>query len=200
MTIDRFEWKRPPILASAAFVGVGLVLAICAASYRSAIVDLQHQFETKSRILAGLERQSALSPEAAGNEGKADSLSEAISAPTGTLAASEIQTNMVNLIEQAGGILHSVQAQVTSDSGGDGLRRLKAQVIFDASNEALQKVLYRLETGKPYSFVDSLIVQPTQSAGSAKLSWDALRVTLDASNYWRGNGKPEEDSQTAVVR
>ena len=199
MTVARLQWMRPPILASAAFLGLLLLLAICASSYRAASLNLQQQFEAKSRVLAALERQGVLNREPL--KENADGVrSEAISAPTGTLAASEIQTGMVDLIEQAGGILHSIQAQVTSDTNEDGLRRLKTQVIFDASNEALQKVLFKLETAKPYNFVDSLIVQPTQSAGSAKPAWETLRITLDASSYWHGDGKPADDPRPSVVR
>jgi general secretion pathway protein M len=199
MTISRLQWMQPPILASAAFIGLLLLFFICAGSYWAASVNLQQQFETKSRLLAGLERQSALDA-GPSNIRTRSNQSEAVSAPTGTLAAGEVQTGMVNLVEQAGGILHSVQAQVTSDTSEDGLRRLKTQVIFDASNEALQKVLFNLETGKPYSFVDSLIVQPTQAAGSARPAWETLRVTLDASSYWREDGKSVADPRTAAVR
>jgi general secretion pathway protein M len=194
------KWMRPPVLSVAGFVSLVLVLAFWANSYRATSVTLQQQFETKSRLLAGLERQSVLNPAGAAKELGIEVRSDAIAARTGTLAASELQTNLVQIIEEAGGVLHSIQAQVSDEAGGDGLRRLKAQVTFDGSNEALQGVLFKLETGKPYSFVDSLVVQPTQAAGSAKSAWETLRVSLEVSSYWRGDGKAANEMPAPAVR
>jgi hypothetical protein len=191
------QWLSRPILSSAGFFGLVLTFALYANSYLSMNADLQNQFLTKSRLLEGLNRQTAANPDAP-KEGGKNSRAEAISAATGTLAASEIQNTMVDLIEQAGGVLHSIQAQVTTDDGGEGLKRLKTQVIFDASNEALQKVLFKLETAKPYSFIDSLVVQPSQSVGSAQPGWEILRITLDASSYWRVEGRPDEPPTAAI--
>lgn len=200
MTLSRSSWMSRPVLATAAFVGMLMVLVVGLGSYWAENAALQQQFETKSRLLTALERQSRRSIDAVKEVGGIDSRSEAITATSGTLAASEAQTNMVGLIEDTGGILHSIQAQLTTDVSGDGLRRLKTQVTFDASNEALQKVLFKVETGKPFSFIDSLIVQPTQSAGSAQTTWQTLRVTLEASSYWRGDGRPSEDPVPPAIR
>jgi hypothetical protein len=50
----------------------------------------------------------------------------------------------------------------------------------------LQKILFGIETAKPYVFIDSLVVQPTPSSASANQAWETLRISLTASSYWRG--------------
>ena len=65
------------------------------------------------------------------------------------------------------------------------MRRLNAQITFDGSIGALQRVLFDLETAKPYVFIDSLNVQPTSAAARGPELGETLRVTLAASSYWK---------------
>lgn len=86
--------------------------------------------------------------------GAADTRGAVISAPTETLAASELHRRILATLEGSGGAVHSIQAEATTDSIGEGLRRLNAQVAFDSSMESLQKILFRLETATPFVFVE----------------------------------------------
>ena len=73
----------------------------------------------------------------------------------------------------AGAQLQSYLAQVAGDqnaslvsSGTDAAKRddtpetIRLQVMFDMNMKALRAVLYRLESGAPYVFVDALTIQP----------------------------------------
>jgi general secretion pathway protein M len=101
------------------------------------------------------------------------------------VAASELHKAILASLDRAGGTVHSIQAEATTDVTDEGLRRLNAQVTFDGSISALQKVLFDLETSIPFIFVDSLLVQPTATATSDTKPAEMLRVSLVASSYWK---------------
>jgi len=108
-----------------------------------------------------------------------------ISAPTDTLAASELHKKVLEFLDDAGGSVHSIQAEVTNEVVDDGLRRLTVQTTFDSSTSALQKVLFGLETAVPFIFVDSMVVQPTTTSAAGTNVGDRLRTTLVVSSYWK---------------
>ena len=67
----------------------------------------------------------------------------------------------------------------------DGLVGLTVSCEFD--QPALQKVLYDIEAGMPFLFVDQLDVQAPQTAavdGNVR-----LHVTLGISGQWKGGTK-----------
>ena len=73
------------------------------------------------------------------------------------------------------------------------MRRVTAEIVFDASNDALQHLLFDLETGTPFVFVDMLFTKPASASETAKIGMNAevLRSSLTVSSYW--------SSQKAVV-
>ena len=185
MITTQLSSRRQALGAVAAFFGLLLAVLLWSVTFVKANADLQRQFDAKSRVLDSLRGQAL--PNAT-VDGKALALtpqSTVISAPTETIAASELHKSILRSLEQAGGAVHSIQAEATTDSTGDGLRRLNAQINFDGSIETLQKVLFDLETALPFVFVDSIVIQiaPTSTLGAK--AGQSLRVTLVASSYWK---------------
>jgi general secretion pathway protein M len=172
------------LAAVAGFFGLLLAVVLWSVAYLVVARDLQHEFEVKSQTLATLKRQT-LSWLSSGGSAFQPATEGVISAPTGTIAASELHKSVLASLEKAGGTVHSIQAEATTEAFGEGLRRLNAQITFDGSIEALQRVLFDLETTKPYVFVDSLNVQPTSAAARGPELGETLRVTLAASSYWK---------------
>jgi general secretion pathway protein M len=172
------------LAAVAGFFGLLLVVVLWSAAYLVVVRDLQHEFEVKSQTLATLKRQTQSRFSASGSLLQ-PAMEGVISAPTGTIAASELHKSVLALLEKAGGAVHSIQAEATAEAFGEGLRRLNAQITFDGSIEALQRLLFDLETAKPYVFIDSLNVQPTSTAARGPELGETLRVTLAASSYWK---------------
>jgi len=185
MSYALLSLPRRALVAVAAFVGLALALILWVAVYLVATHDLQAEFEIKTRTLDVLRRQTL--PKLPGNASavQPDARAAVISAPTETVAASELHKAILVSLERAGGAVHSIQAEATTDVIGDGLRRLNAQLTFDGSIDALQKVLFDLETAVPYIFVDSLLVQPAATATSGTQGGETLRVTLVTSSYWK---------------
>ena len=144
MITTQLSSRRQVLCAVAAFFGLILAVLVGSSTLFETNADLQSQFDTKSRILDSL-RDKALPQSAI--DGKTAGLtpqSTATSALTETIAASELQKTIVGSLERAGGAVHSIQAAATTDSIGNGLRRLNAQINFDGSTDTLQKFLFYL--------------------------------------------------------
>jgi general secretion pathway protein M len=52
---------------------------------------------------------------------------------------------------------------------------------------ALQKLLYDLEVGMPFLFVDQLDVQVPQTTAANETAVGKIRVVLGVSGQWQGN-------------
>jgi general secretion pathway protein M len=150
--------------------------------------SLQVEIKAKSQLLEGMQRRG-------GSEKRgADAAQFAvISAPSETVAASTLQQYLLDRLEQAGGSVQRVQAATGRDAKSDGMRRITAEIMFDASNDGLQHLLFDLETGMPFVFVDTLSTKPASPSENAKtgINPEVLRSSLTISSYW--------SSQKAVV-
>lgn len=177
--------NRQTILAVAVFFAVLIGACVWGVSFVVANHQLQGEFETKNRVLDELKKRAVAAGVVDG--AAADTRGEVISAPTETLAASELHRRILATLEGSGGAVHSIQAEATTDSIGEGLRRLNAQVAFDSSMELLQKILFRLETAIPFVLVESIVVQPAPAAAPGGKIGDPLRVTMSVSSYWRNS-------------
>jgi general secretion pathway protein M len=87
-----------------------------------------------------------------------------IEAPSATLAAAELQQQVKALVEGAGGSLVSAQPVDTVPAGPFTRIGLSLRVLV--SVQALQKVLYELETRRPLVVIDEMLV--LSRAGSAR--------------------------------
>jgi len=81
-----------------------------------------------------------------------------------------------------GGNVLSTQLDVQSTSGSPGFLSMIASCEIDQPQ--LQELLYDLEAGMPFLFIDQLVVQtPAAEAGEQPAK---LRVLLGVSGQWRG--------------
>jgi general secretion pathway protein M len=96
------------------------------------------------------------------------------------LAANALQQRVVGLVEEAGGTLITVGVDPPATGDDMASRRVAVQIVAQMGNDALQKLLYRLETEAPVVFVDSLVVtRPTDRGGEAAESKMPVRLTVD---------------------
>ena len=180
------SFSRQAVLSVVVFAALVFAMVVWSVAYLVEMRDLQAEFNVKTESLDALERQTVPKVPGGGNVLQLPARAAVIAAPTETVAASELQKAVLALLEHAGGVVHTIQAEATSDVTGEGLRRLNTQITFDGSMDALQKVLFDLETAIPFVFVDSVLVQPTATAAPGAKVGETLRVTLVASSYWKG--------------
>ena len=60
---------------------------------------------------------------------------------------------------------------------------IRIQATLELGQKALQGLLYQLESGTPYVFVDLMTLQPASTAGTAEDP--ALRLTLNLRALWQ---------------
>jgi hypothetical protein len=164
-------------LPAAAFAALLLAVAGLTLALWLGNIELRGEYEAKAGLLDRLKQNRA----GAGRIAAPGPQSAAILAATETLAASELQKQVVERVTKAGGAVRSARAEVTREAVADGVQRLVARLSFDGSMAALQSLLFDLETGAPFIFVDTLAVQPSSPAMGVD---ETLQVTLVLSAYW----------------
>ncbi len=103
-----------------------------------------------------------------------------------TLIAAALQERLKSAVLQTGGRLNSTQVLARDENGKTQRVAVRGQMQLNIA--ALQHVLYALESGAPYLFIDNLDVRPMvnargpQTAGSDAL----LDVHFDVYGYMRG--------------
>lgn len=104
---------------------------------------------------------------------------------TDALAAAGLQEAVGAKIEQNGGKLRSMQILPVKTDGD--FKRVSVRVQLTATLESFFRVLYALESGKPYVFIDNLDVKNRQ-ARKAKKDTDEdpeLVIRFDLYGYLR---------------
>jgi general secretion pathway protein M len=86
-------------------------------------------------------------------------------------------------VNQVGGNIQSSQVDVQGNQARDGLVSLL--ISCEVDQPALQKLLYDLEAGMPFLYVDQLDVQMPQAAAANEAVSGRLRVILGVSGQWR---------------
>lgn len=171
-------------IAVAGLAGLVLAVVIAVVVGSGLIAGRDAEVVEKSETLADL-RARAL-PARAGRS--AVPAAEAyLGGETEAIAGNRLQERLTGAVEAAGGTPVSVGLTEVTDGIG-GARRIGAEITFQAKNDGLQAVLFTLETGAPYVFVDGLVVQPEVSGRTE--DDPPLRVTLTAAAYWRAPAAP----------
>jgi general secretion pathway protein M len=97
-----------------------------------------------------------------------------------TLASAALLQRLISIINHAGGTVVSSEMQRQGAQSKDGYVTVVANCELE--QEALQRVLYEIEVGQPFLFVDQLVIQaPTLPDANGR-----LRVSLGVSGLWRG--------------
>jgi general secretion pathway protein M len=99
---------------------------------------------------------------------------------TVTVAGAALLQRIGGAVSRVGGNVLSSQVELQRADSQDGWIGLV--VSCDVNLESLQKLLYDLETGMPFVFIDQLVVQ----APVAGVEASRMRVLLAASAQWGG--------------
>jgi general secretion pathway protein M len=102
--------------------------------------------------------------------------------PTVTVAGAALQERVTSAVTKLGGNVLSSQVDLQGTQAKNGFVSLTASC--EVEQPALQKLLYDLEAGMPFLFVDQLEVEPPQT-GTAQ-EGGRMRVLLSVSGQWQG--------------
>jgi general secretion pathway protein M len=105
-----------------------------------------------------------------------------LDAPTPGLAGAELQAYIARLADRHAAL---VSFGTQPSAGQDAADVVRIEASLDISLSALQVLLYQLESGTPYVFVESMTMRATTSAGAGGGENSPLRVTLGLRALWR---------------
>jgi general secretion pathway protein M len=170
---------RSPLIAVVLYlVTIGGLLAIAGIAVAS-VLDHQRALAQTSDLLDQLQgrkaRGSGTSPLAAEHPG-----TPFLEGPTVTVAGATLLQRVAAAVGNVGGTIQSSQVDVTGTQAKDGFVGLV--VSCEMEQPALQKLLYDLEVGMPYLFVDQLDVQVPQMTA---IESGKIRVVLGVSGQWQ---------------
>ncbi len=103
------------------------------------------------------------------------------------LAAAALQNHVKAIVNATGGVLRSTQILPVRDEGE--FVRISIRIQLPVRLEALHKILYTLESGKPFVFVDNIDIRRRKSRRRRKgpESEVELDVRLDVFGYMRAD-------------
>jgi hypothetical protein len=106
-----------------------------------------------------------------------------LSAPTQGLAGAQFEA----YLQQTAAAQHAtvISSGLDPSRHDDRPDAIRLQATLDMNLEALQRMLYQLESGTPYVFVDSLSVQIPGSGAQRAVEDPLLRVTLGLRAIWQ---------------
>jgi general secretion pathway protein M len=157
-----------------------VVLSLLAASAIYSIVDIwagTSALSATEDLLAQLQGRNA----AAQSDGGAMNGSPFLEGSSVTIAGAALLQRVAAAVTKANGTIQSSQVDVS----GSGAGAVKLQISCEISQEDLQRLLYDLEAGMPFLFVDELTAEMPQSVGAAG-GTGHMHVQLAVSGQWKG--------------
>jgi general secretion pathway protein M len=173
---------RSPLIAVVLYaVVIGGLLAIAGAAV-SNILDHQRALAQTSDLLDQLQGRRA---RGAGTSPLAPPGTPFLEGPTVTVAGATLLQRVAAAVGNVGGTIQSSQVDLLGTQAKDGFVGLL--VSCEMEQPALQKLLYDLEVGMPFLFVDQLDVQVPQTTAANEAGVGKIRVVLGVSGQWQGN-------------
>jgi general secretion pathway protein M len=174
---------RSPLIAVVLYaVVIGGLLAIAGIAVAN-ILDHQRALLQTSDLLDQLQGRKARGPGtsqlAAEHPG-----TPFLEGPTVTVAGATLLQRVAAAVGNVGGTIQSSQVDVSGTQAKDGFVGLL--ISCEMEQPALQKLLYDLEVGMPFLFVDQLDVQVPQTTAAYEGVAGKIRVVLGVSGQWQG--------------
>nr|WP_233286889.1 type II secretion system protein GspM [Bradyrhizobium oropedii] len=177
-----FNFDREQVFAVGGFCTLLIVCAIAIAWALQARANaLQHLAEQSDQLAALQARARPAANQRAQTKIRAAPEAAFLDAPTSGLATAQFQAYLSELATGQHAVVVSSGVPADRDEKSDAI---KLQVSLNATLPALQALLYRLESGAPYVFVDALLMQPVGSADRAAAD-PMLKVNLTVHAFWR---------------
>lgn len=169
----------------AAVAGAAVALAFIAANEFAAADQAR---AARVNLLALMESARSAGNQADLAHKDAPSENPYVAGATETLAAAEIDRTLRRIVAEASGAMLSSRIEAKHEDGRQ-TRRIEAEITIEGGVDAIQSVLYSVETSEPFLFVEALSMHPADGskadAGEAAES-PLLRATLIVSAFWKG--------------
>lgn len=177
-----FFVTRHPAVAVLGYVAV-VAIFISTAGY--ATTDLYQRYEAVAASNTLLDQLEGRTPSSRRNSGavrdEVPSGSPYLEGQTVTVAGAALLQRVIGAVTRVGGQVLSSQVDLQGEHAKDDYVGVIANC--EVEQPALQQLLYDIEAGMPFLFVDQLTVQAPE--GGAE-NGGRMRVMLGVSGQWRG--------------
>ncbi len=184
MTILRFyeryiaHYRSIPALCYGAVV---LTLVMTTLFAVTNIFQRHHAIFETAEALTRLEHRTPASSAQLGREaGDAPQGSPFLEGQTITVASAALLQRVTAAITRVGGNVVSSEVEPQDVQSADGLVRITT--TSELEQKAVQQLLYDIEAGMPFLFVDQFLAQAPQPANEG----GRMRVVLEVSGLWPG--------------
>ena len=172
-----------PLLAALGYVAVIAVLLVLVWSAVADILDRRKAIAASSDLLAQLEgRRSAAGLPGAAPAGPVPTGSPFLEGQTLTVAGAALLQRVADAVTKVGGNVLSSQVDVQGVQAKDGYVSVLASC--EVEQAAMQRLLYDLEAGMPYLFIEQFVAQSPQTTQAQPNS--RMRLLLAVAGQWQG--------------
>jgi general secretion pathway protein M len=180
-TLGRYLTAHPA-LSAAMYLTVIAALAFAAWANVADILARRQAVAASEDLLAQLEGRRALPFGAPGTlNGAVPAGSPFLEGQTVTVAGAALLQRVAEAVTRVGGSVLSSQVELQGTQAKDGFISLSASC--EVEQAALQRLLYDLESGMPFLFVEQLVAQAPQAAAGSNNA--RMRVVLSVAGQWR---------------
>lgn len=172
---------RQKAVSSALYAAIVVALLGVAVAAASSLLDGVNAVNAANEVLGRMDHRKGAQPENGGDGKSEASGSPFLEGQTVTIAGAALQQRVGAAVQKAGGNVLSTQIDLQGPNAAQGFVGLSTN--FEIPQPALQPLLYDLEAGMPYLFIDSLAIQTPQAAGEAEGA--KMRVQIGVSGKWQ---------------
>jgi general secretion pathway protein M len=179
-TVLRRWFATSPMLAAVAYAGLVFALLVMVVGSIVDVLGQRAAVAASAAMLEQLDGRKAAGPGGRSTDASMPSGSAFLEGATVTIAGAALLQRVAGAVTKLGGNVLSSQLDVQGTPSKAGFVSMIASCEID--QPALQPLIYDLEAGMPFLFIDQLAVQaPTTSLGEGK-----LRILLAVSGQWQG--------------
>ena len=171
-----------PLVAVSLYIGLLLALLFAIVTSFTDVIGQRGEVAASSAMLEQLEGRRPAAKGGAPSDVTAPTGSAYLEGATVTIAGATLLQRVAGAVVKFGGNVLSTQLDLQGPQTRAGFLSMIASCEIEQAQ--LQQLLYDLEAGMPFLFVDQLVVQtPLTESGTAT---GRLRVLIEVSGQWRG--------------
>jgi general secretion pathway protein M len=176
------NFLNQPLAAAAAFAAVMALLLFTIISSLSDVLSQRVEVNASAAMLEQFEGRHAATARSEMGGVAAPSGSPFLEGATVTVAGAALLQRVTGAVTKLGGSVLSSQVDLQGTEAKAGFLSVIASCEID--QPGLQQLLYDVEAGMPFLFIDQLVVQAPSSFGTS--TEGKLRVLLTVSGQWKG--------------
>ena len=185
--LDTFTGFLNRFPVGAAILYAGVVAGLCITAW-TAVGEIQERQDAVAEMAATLSQLEGRSPPPARGRTRKEaepvmSGSPLLEGATMTVGGANLLQRVASAITKFGGTILYTQADLEGPQSKDGF--VGVTVNFEMAQPALQQVLYDLEAGMPFLFIDQLVAQGPAVPGATPEG--KLRLLISVSGQWQAS-------------